>query len=202
VRRVAARCARARSSWRRQAWHDAPLFKRLFPKVRLLDDAIHVRDGHVYTSAGITAGIDLALSLVEDDHDRALSLRVAKRLVVPLRRSGGQRQFSAELLAQVDEAHGLVTQLSAWLKPRLKQALSVSDMAHALSRSERTLHRQLIQHTGQSPARFLNRLRLERACALLESGQPAIKRVVQQTGFGSEYNLRRAFKQALGVTPS
>jgi transcriptional regulator GlxA family with amidase domain len=183
-------------------WHDAPLFKRLFPKVRLLDDAIHVRDGHVYTSAGITAGIDLALSLVEDDHDRALSLRVAKRLVVPLRRSGGQRQFSAELLAQVDEAHGLVTQLSAWLKPRLKQALSVSDMAHALSMSERTLHRQLIQHTGQSPARFLNRLRLERACALLESGQPAIKRVVQQTGFGSEYNLRRAFKQALGVSPT
>jgi transcriptional regulator GlxA family with amidase domain len=183
-------------------WHDAPLFRRLFPKVRMLDDAIHVRDGHVYTSAGVTAGIDLALSLVEDDHDRALSLRVAKRLVVPLRRAGGQRQFSAELLAQEADAQGLVSQLSAWLKPRLKQVVSVADMAHAMSMSERTLHRQLIEHAGQSPARFLNRLRLERACALLESGQPAIKKVVQQTGFGSEYNLRRAFKLALGVSPA
>jgi len=183
-------------------WADAPLFKRLFPQVRLLDDAIHVRDEHLYTSAGVTAGIDLSLSLVEADHDRALSLRVAKRLVVPLRRAGGQRQFSAELLAQGGEHDGLVAQLNAWLKPRLKQAITVADMAHATAVSERTLHRHLIQLTGQSPARYLNRLRLERACALLEAGKLPLKRVAQQTGLASEYNLRRAFKLALGVSPS
>lgn len=183
-------------------WHDVPLFKRLFPQVRLLDDAIHVRDGHVFTSAGVTAGIDLSLSLVEADHDRALSLRVAKRLVVPLRRAGGQRQFSAELLAQGGEPGDLVAQLHAWLKPRLKHAITVADMAHAAAVSERTLHRHLMQLTGQSPARYLNRLRLERACALLETGKLPLKRVAQQTGLASEYNLRRAFKLALGVSPS
>ena len=182
-------------------WQDAPLFKRLFPQVAMLDDAIYVHDGPMHTSAGVTAGIDLSLSLLESDHDRALSLRVAKRLVVPMRRAGGQRQFSAELLAQDTDRDELAHRLIAWLKPRLKQIISVADMAHALSISERTLHRQLMAQTGQSPARLLARLRLERACALLESGRLSIKGVVLQTGFGSEYNLRRSFKQQLGVSP-
>lgn len=184
-------------------WEYVPLFKRLFPQVNMLDDAIHVRDGSFYSSAGVTAGIDLALSLVEADLGKAVSLRVAKQLVVPLRRAGGQRQFSAELMAQCDAADGLMAQLTAWLKPRLKQAISVADMAHAACMSERTLHRHVLAHTGLSPARFLNRLRLERACTLLESGSGSgtIKRVSQQAGFESEYNLRRAFKQTLGISP-
>ncbi|HEX5354831.1 MAG TPA: helix-turn-helix domain-containing protein [Aquabacterium sp.] len=182
-------------------WQDAPLFRQRFPRVAMLDDAIHVHDGHLHTSAGVTAGIDLSLSLVEADHDRALSLRVAKRMVVPLRRAGGQRQFSAALLAQDTDGNDLASRLTSWLQPRLKQTISVADMASAVSMSERTLHRQLMDQTGQSPARLLARLRLEKACALLEGGRAPLKRIVQQTGFGSEYNLRRTFKQVLGVTP-
>lgn len=182
-------------------WHDAATFRRLFPQVRMLDDAIHVRDGQFYSSAGVTAGIDLSLSLVEADHGKALSLRVAKRLVLPLRRAGGQRQFSAELLAQDHGSDGLLARLTPWLQARLKQDVGVADMAHAMAVSERTLHRHLKTLTGQSPARFVNRLRLERACTLLEEGRVALKRIAQQSGFGSEYNLRRAFKQTLGVSP-
>lgn len=182
-------------------WQDAPLLRQLFPDVCLLDDAIHVRDGHVHTSAGVTAGIDLCLSLVEADHDRALSLRVAKRLVVPLRRAGGQRQFSAELLAQATPDEGLVGQLLPWLQTRLKRAICVADMAHAMALSERTLHRQLLAQTGQTPARFLSNLRLERACRLLEAGPAPLKRIVRECGFGSEAQLRRCFQQRLGVSP-
>ncbi|TAK99724.1 MAG: helix-turn-helix domain-containing protein [Aquabacterium sp.] len=182
-------------------WQDAPLFQRLFPQVTMLDDAIYVRDGHFYTSAGVTTGIDLSLALVEADHDRALSLRVAKRMVVPFRRAGGQRQFSAALLAQGDDDQALQARLAQWLLPRLKQAISVADMAQAMSMSARTLHRHLITATGQSPARFLMRLRLERACQLMEAGKTPLKQLVRQTGFGSEYNLRRSLQQQLGVSP-
>lgn len=185
-------------------WQDVPLFRQLFPQVNLMDDAIHVRDGLFHTSAGVTAGMDMSLALVEADHDRALSLRVAKRLVIPFRRAGGQRQFSAELLAQIPndpDEQGLSSQLTQWLRPRLKQAISVADMARAMAVSERTLHRQLMAQTGLSPSKLLNRLRVERACWLLEDGKTPIKRVVQQTGLGSEYNLRRAFRLALGVSP-
>lgn len=182
-------------------WHDAPLFKQRFPQVAMVDDAIYVHDGQLHTSAGVTAGMDLSLSLVEADHDRALSLRVAKRMVLPLRRAGGQRQFSAELLAQDTQGHELVDRLVTWLQARLKQEIGVADMAHALALSERTLHRHLMTQTGQSPARLLARLRLERACQLLEAGKQPLKRIVQQTGFGSDYNLRRAFQQQLGVSP-
>lgn len=182
-------------------WQDAPLFQKLFPQVTLLDDAIYVRDAHFYTSAGVTTGIDLSLALVEADHNRALSLRVAKRMVVPFRRAGGQRQFSAELLAQSNDASSLEARLSQWLQARLKQTISVADMAQAMSMSARTLHRHLMAATGQSPARFLVRLRLERACQLMEAGKTPLKQLVRQTGFGSEYNLRRSLQQQLGVSP-
>ena len=178
------------------------MFKQLFPQVALLDDAIYVRDQQVYTSAGVTAGIDLSLSLVEADHDRALSLRIAKRLVLPLRRGGGQRQFSAALLTQAHDDSGLAARLTHWLMPRLHLAISVADMAHALALSERSLHRHLMAQAGLSPARLLTRMRVERACTLMESGNTTLKRLVQQTGFGSAYNLRRAFQAQLGVSPS
>ena len=182
-------------------WAHVARFKALFPAVHMLDDAIHVQDGTLYTSAGVTAGMDLCLSLLQTDHGPALAQRVAKQLVLPLRRSGGQRQFSAALLAHGDSPHGLVTPLLAWLQARLNQAITVNDMAHAVAVSPRTLHRALLEQTGHTPARFLSRLRLEKACALLESSTLPLKRVAQQSGLVSEYNLRRALHLALGVTP-
>ena len=182
-------------------WQDAATLQSQFPAIHVQDDAIYVKDGKFYTSAGIAAGIDLALSLVEEDQGRAAGLGVAKRLVVFFKRPGGQRQFSSELLAQADP-QGLHGQLTAWLRPRLKQQIDVEQMAAACALSVRTLHRKLQQEACMSPAQLLMRLRMEAACALLERSGMTVKRAAGQSGFGSEYNLRRAFAAQLGVAPS
>lgn len=215
VARVARRCcsvctgafllARAGLLDGRQAvthWRYAALLQRLFPAVRVLEDALFVRDGNFYSSAGVTAGIDLCLSLVEEDRGRVVSLQVARGLVMYLRRPGGQRQFSAELLAQQAPAGGLVEQLSAWLREHLQEDLDIEAMAAAVAVSSRTLHRRCKDELGIGPARLLLQMRLEAACRLLEEGVVSLKRTAQRTGFISEYNLRRAFVQGLGVTPS
>jgi transcriptional regulator GlxA family with amidase domain len=182
-------------------WQDVGQLQQRYPAVLVQDDAIYIKDGSLYTSAGITAGIDMSLCLVEEDVGRGAAQRVAKRLVVFLKRPGGQRQFSSELLAQADD-QGIGAQLTQWLKPRLKQTIGVEEMAQALALSVRTLHRKLGQEAGATPAQFLIRMRLDAACALLERADASIKQVVRQTGFGSEYNLRRAFVAHLGVAPS
>lgn len=182
-------------------WQDAAALQAQFPKVAVQQDALYIRDGAFYTSAGIAAGIDLALSLVEEDLGRARSLAVAKRMVVFFKRPGGQRQFSSELLAQANPP-GLHGQLTAWLRPRLTQQLDVEQMAAAFALSVRTLHRRLQQEAGVTPAQLLLRLRMEAACALLERPGMTVKRAAHQSGFGSEYNLRRAFAAQLGVAPS
>lgn len=183
-------------------WKYATLLKRLFPKLLVQEDALFVRDGRFYSSAGVTAGMDLCLSLVEEDHGRAVSLQVAKGLVMYLRRPGGQRQFSAELLAQQAPPGGVMEKLVQWLRGRLHKALDIEVMAAEMAVSPRTLHRHCQAELGVTPAKLLFQLRLEEACRLLEQGAPSLKRTAENSGFGSEYNLRRAFIQALGVTPS
>ncbi|WP_370600063.1 GlxA family transcriptional regulator [Pseudomonas nitroreducens] len=182
-------------------WRYTELLQRLFPHVQVMPDALFVRDAQLYSSAGVTAGMDLCLSLVEEDHGRELSLNVARGLVMYLRRPGGQRQFSAELLAQQAPPNGQMEQLVAWLRKRLDQTLDVDAMAAQMAMSTRTLHRHCQAEMGMTPAKLLLQLRLEKASKLLEGGESSLKRVAQHTGFGSEYNLRRAFVQALGVTP-
>jgi transcriptional regulator GlxA family with amidase domain len=182
-------------------WLDTKALQQRFPDVQVQDDALHVKDGPIYTSAGVTAGIDLSLSLLEEDLGRAKAMAVAKRLVVYFKRPGGQRQFSSALLAQT-KGEGLLSQLTDWLRPRLHLAIDVARMATSQSLTPRTLHRRLRIETDTTPARLLNRMRLEAACALLESGRLSIKQVARKSGFGSEYNLRRAFVLTLGVAPS
>lgn len=182
-------------------WLDAGRLQAQYPAIEVQDDAIHIKDGPVYTSAGIAAGMDLALSLVEEDRGRAAALGTAKRLVVFYKRPGGQRQFSSELLAQADP-QGLHGQLTGWLRPRLKRQIDVEQMAAAFALSVRTLHRRLQREAGVSPAQLLLRLRMEAACGLLERPGMTVKRAASQSGFGSEYNLRRAFAAQLGVVPS
>jgi transcriptional regulator GlxA family with amidase domain len=182
-------------------WQDTAALQAQFPAISVQDDALYIRDGTRYTSAGIAAGIDLALALVEEDLGRSAGLAAAKRLVVFYKRPGGQRQFSAELLAQADPP-GVHGQLTAWLRPRLQQQLDVEQMAAALALSVRTLHRRLRQQSGLTPAQLLLRLRMEAACALLEQTGMTVKQAARQSGFGSEYNLRRAFAAQLGVAPS
>ncbi|QBQ39377.1 helix-turn-helix domain-containing protein [Pseudoduganella plicata] len=181
-------------------WQDAAALRSQHPLVRVQDDAIHVRDGKFHTSAGISAGMDLALSLVEEDLGRRAALAVARRMVLFLKRPGGQRQFSAELLAQ-SAAEGVAAQLTAWLRPRLHQMLDVDQMAAACALSVRTLHRRLRAEADITPAQLLAQLRMELACQLLERPGVTVKGVARRSGHGSEYNLRRAFVLRLGVLP-
>lgn len=182
-------------------WQDVAELRDRHPSVQVQEDALYVRDGKFYTSAGISAGMDLALSLVEEDLGRAAALGVAKRMLLFLRRPGGQCQFSSELLAE-SQSQGVRAQLTAWLRPRLKQMVDVDQMAAACAMSVRTLHRKLSQEAAITPAQLLSRLRLDVASSLLEQPGTTVKQAARQSGFGTEYNLRRAFVAQLGVLPS
>jgi transcriptional regulator GlxA family with amidase domain len=182
-------------------WADVAALRSEHPQLDVLDDALHVRDGKFHTSAGISAGMDLALSLVEEDLGRDQALAVAKRMVLFLKRPGGQRQFSSELLAQ-SQPLGVSARLTAWLRPRLRQQVDIDQMAAACALSARSLHRKLRQEADLTPAQLLARLRMEAACGLLEQPGMTVKRAARQSGYGSEYNLRRAFAAQLGVLPS
>lgn len=182
-------------------WQDVERLRSQHPSVQVQDDALYIRDGKFYTSAGISAGMDLALSLVEEDLGRAAALGVAKRLVLFLKRPGGQRQFSSELLAQ-SHPQGVSAQLTAWLRPRLRQQVDVEQMAAACALTVRTLHRKLRQEADVTPAQLLARLRVELACCLLEQPGMTVKQAARQSGYSTEYNLRRAFAAQLGVLPS
>ena len=182
-------------------WQEVPDLRRQHPDLLVQDDAITVRDGKFHTSAGISAGMDLALDLVEEDLGRAAALAVARRLVLFLKRPGGQRQFGSGALPQ-DEEQGTCAVLTAWLRPRLQQQIGIEAMAGACALSVRTLHRRLRQEAGVTPAQLLARLRMEAACRLLEQPGMTVKRAARDSGYGTEYNLRRAFTSQLGVLPS
>lgn len=179
-------------------WGRCAEFARRFPAVRLEPDPIFIRDGNVWTSAGITAGIDLALAMVEEDLGRDIALAVARQLVVFLKRPGGQAQFSATLALQHGDAR--FERLHAWIADHLGRDLSVAALADRAGMSERSFVRHYRRATGRTPARAVEQLRLEAARRLLELGRP-VKRVVAHCGFGSEETMRRSFLRCLGTTP-
>ena len=169
-----------------------------FPRVSLEPDRIFVNDGKFWTSAGITAGIDLALALVEADLGHPLALAVARQLVVFLKRPGGQAQFSTALALQATDER--FERLHAFVLDNLHKDLSVPVLARAARMSERSFVRHYRASTGLTPARAVERLRVEAARRMLEDGA-AIKRVVRGCGFGSDETMRRAFLRFVGVTP-
>jgi transcriptional regulator GlxA family with amidase domain len=179
-------------------WQRCGEFARRFPAVRLEPDPIFVRDGKFWTSAGITAGIDLALALVEGDLGQPVALAVARQLVVFLKRPGGQAQFSATLALQHGDAR--FERLHAWIVENLGRDLSVAALADAASMSERSFVRHYREATGMTPARALERIRVEAARQALEQGL-SVKRVAPRCGFGSEETMRRSFLRLIGATP-
>jgi transcriptional regulator GlxA family with amidase domain len=169
--------------------------------VRVEPDPIFVCDGSVWTSAGVTAGIDLALALVEEDLGRAVALAVARYLylVVFLKRPGGQAQFSTTLALQAaDNRFGA---LHDWINGHLASDLSLSVLADQAGMSERSFSRHYAEATGQTPARATERLRVEAARRLLSESRAPVKRIAQRCGFGSEETMRRSFLRLLAVTP-
>jgi transcriptional regulator GlxA family with amidase domain len=179
-------------------WRRCGEFARRFPAVHLEPDPIFIRDGNIWTSAGVTAGIDLALALVEEDLGRAIALAVARHLVVFLKRPGGQAQFSATLALQHGDAR--FERLHAWIAENLRRDLSIASLADAAGMSERSFVRHYRRATGRTPARAVEQVRAEAARHLLELGRP-VKRVAAHCGYGSEETMRRSFLRLLGATP-
>jgi len=180
-------------------WAHCDLLGKRFPDVRVDPAPIFIRDGAVWTSAGVTAGIDLALALVEDDLGRELALDVARELVVFLKRPGGQAQFSATLSLQ--KAGDRFAELHAWIAENMATDLSIAMLAERAGMSERSFVRHYRAQTGVTPARAIDRLRVEAARRLLGDTAFPIKRVAARCGFGSEETMRRSFLRSTGVSP-
>jgi transcriptional regulator GlxA family with amidase domain len=171
-----------------------------YPRVTVDPAPIYIRDGNCYTSAGVTAGIDLALALVEEDLGRSIALKVAQMMVVFLRRPAGQAQFSATLAAQTHESRPL-GDLLAWLPDNLRHDLSVAKLARRAAMSPRNFARLFQQELGTTPAKHVEDLRLEAARRLLESTTFSVEEVGVTSGFTGAEILRRVFARRLGVTP-
>jgi transcriptional regulator GlxA family with amidase domain len=185
---------RATTHWTRTAE-----LARAYPRIRVEPDRIFIRDGDVWTSAGITAGIDLALALAADDLGEAVAKRAAQHLVVYYRRPGGQSQFSA--LLEADRPDGRFSPLLTWARERLGERLPVERLAARAAMSPRHFARAFTAETGMTPAKAIERLRLEAARERVEAGGEPIEGVAAQTGFGDPERMRRAFLRAFGQPP-
>jgi transcriptional regulator GlxA family with amidase domain len=180
-------------------WSRTDDFQRRFPNVRLEPDRIFVREGELWSSAGITAGIDLALALIEADHGVEVARRTAQQLVVHHRRPGGQSQFSA--LLDMGGVNGRFAELMDWVRERLAERLNVETLADRAAMSPRHFARAFAAETGLTPAKAVERLRLEAARLRVETTHEPIDRVAEAAGFGDPERMRRAFLRAFGQPP-
>ena len=181
-------------------WRFATELARRYPKVQVDPDPIWIQDGQFYTTAGVTSGIDLSLALLEDDHGAALALDVARMLVVFLKRPGNQTQFSVSLAAQGTERKPL-HELQAWLATHLSDDLSVEALAKRVAMSRRNFQRVFTAETGMSPARYIEKLRIEAARRHLERTTLSLDEIAEHCGFGSADVMGRVFGRVLHATP-
>ena len=187
-------------------WKSCGRLQERYPDVRVEHDPIYVNDGKIWSSAGVTAGIDLALALVEADLGRSIAMRVARQLVVFLNRPGGQSQFSAPLEAQAAAADGNAPNhfapLHGWIAGHLTGDLRVERLAEQAGMSARTFARIYAGTMGVTPARMVEKIRVEAVRRILEETDMPIKRIAAQCGFHQEERLRRAFARQVGTTPA
>jgi transcriptional regulator GlxA family with amidase domain len=180
-------------------WQRARQFLARYPKVKLESDHIFVRDGNIWSSAGITAGIDLALAMAAEDYGDEIVEKTARQLVLYHRRSGGQSQFSS--LLELKAPTGRFGPLLTWARENLDARLTVEDLAERAGMSARHFTRAFIAETGSTPSKAIERLRIEVARARVQSSSEAIERVAEVTGFRDPERMRRAFIRAFGQPP-
>lgn len=180
-------------------WRGAARLARQFPNIRVEADRIHIRDGAIWTSAGITAGIDLALAMIAEDLGEDIATQVAREMVVYAKRPGGQTQHSALLDLQAQS--GRFSKLNAWMRDHLSDDLSVARLAREAAMSPRNFARAYVAETGVTPAKAIERLRAEAARARLERGD-SIEQIAHTTGFGDPERMRRAFVRLYGAPPA
>ncbi len=181
-------------------WSRVAQFAREFPDVTLEPDAIFVRDGRIWTSAGVTAGMDLALALVREDLGDEAALAIARQHVIFLMRPGGQSQFSAHLAPEA-YPKGKLAGLLRWIPEHVDQDLDVAGLAAKANMSERSFARNFLRETGETPARYLERARIDAARRLLTASDLPVGSVALRAGFGSEERMRRAFQRQLKTSP-
>lgn len=182
-------------------WAMCDLLQSRFPALNVDADAIFVREDNIWTSAGVTAGIDLSLAMIEEDFGRDVSLFVARELVVFLKRSGGQSQHSPLLQAQTEDS-AIFDDLHAWIASNLKREdLSVETLAAKANMSPRNFARVYKQKIGRTPAKSVEIMRLEKARRMLEDSGHKIDRIARECGFGDEERMRVTFQRNLGVSP-
>jgi transcriptional regulator GlxA family with amidase domain len=182
-------------------WAGCERLAARYPEVAVEPDPIFIRDGDIYTSAGVTSGMDLALALVEEDLGAEVALQTARMLVVYARRPGGQTQFSVQLAHQLAERAPL-RDLQAWMEEHLAEDLSVGALADRLHLSERQFARVFRRELGTTPGGYVEQLRVERARNILETDAAALETVASRCGFAGAEVMRRAFQRRLGTSPS
>lgn len=180
-------------------WAHARALQRLYPRVTVLEERIHSVDGNVWTSAGMSAGIDLALALVEDDFGQDLAKATARKMVLYLRRSGGQSQYSA--LLELEPRSDRIRRALVHAKEHLTNPLTVEELAEAARLGPRQFSRVFRQETGRSPAKAVEHLRLEQARMLLDEGRRSMDEIARATGFADRERMRRAFVRQFGQPP-
>lgn len=181
-------------------WAYCDRLARLEPSCEVAPDAIFVQDGRLFTSAGVTTGMDLALELVEQDWGKAVAVAVAQELVIYRKRTGGQAQFSRYL--EAERRQDRLGELQLWILDHLDEDLPLERLAQAAGLSPRHFSRRFKAELGVTPAAYVARARLEEARRRLEGGAVSLKDVARSCGFADEQNLRRAFRRELGVAPS
>lgn len=181
-------------------WNYASALSVLCPSSRVEADRVYVQDGNLYTSAGVTAGIDLALHMLRQDQGAELALNVAKRLVVVMQRAGGQSQFSPYLNSFADPTSP-IAEVQRYILENLRRTLSVAELAEVSNMSVRGFSRAFSKETGTAPAEFVQHARIDAARALLENGNAPVKAIAYECGFGDTNRMRNAFVRSLGVSP-
>lgn len=182
-------------------WESAAELAAQYPGIRVQENSIFVQDGNVWTSAGVTAGIDMALAMVTADHGRAVALTLAKSLVTYFVRPGGQSQFSAALDLQASDVNVRFDELHRWIQANLDKDLRVDVLAHKANMSPRNFSRTYVSETGRTPAKAIEVLRVEAARRMLENQTLPIATIARRCGFGDDERMRRAFIRIVKVPP-
>ncbi|PSL28157.1 GlxA family transcriptional regulator [Chitinophaga ginsengisoli] len=181
-------------------WEMSEKLKAQYPSIEVHSNAFFIQDGPMYTSAGVSSGIDLSLALVEEDYGKEIAVRVARQMVFYLRRSGVQAQFGN--LLPVYDTTNIGQKLKLWLDGRLHEPVDLSKIAEHFNMSVRNLTRVLQKHTGMPPAKFIEKLRVEKARAYLEDTDMSLERIAEYCGLGNLVTMRRIFLRQLAITPS
>jgi len=182
-------------------WMHTQLLARQYPDVKVEPDAIFVRDGRVWSSAGVTTGIDLALALIEEDCGRETAIGVARVLVVYLKRAGGQSQYSALLAAQAESESNNFAQLERWIAENLRADLSIESLADRAHMSPRNFARMYSKKRGRTPAKAVEAIRIDAARRRLEETDARIEQIADECGYSGEEQMRSAFVRVLQIPP-